>query len=260
MIKVTPKLSSRLSYYNQQNAGMAGSNNSTQALYAQVSGTSSSQVPLSLSAMPSQMQSQFVFFPQWVKDTTVLSALGYLNNLHFEESDVKYVQSIGAVLPFSSPQEALKFISDNNIRIKFMPLDSPTIHAQYDFDSNFIEINKLYENTKNPAEILAIAEAILHEAGHAKDKDSDSSVQEEIDCLAMNVVSHRVFSKKFPNIFSTADSPIVKDGVCLYVDLFFDKDPAKAALIARLRQKYGYLPVGDLRHPPSNLAMQVKNV
>lgn len=252
MIKVTPKLA----YYNQQNLGMSGMKVSGKFSPAQVS---YSPVPMGLMAAQSQMQSQFLSFPQWVKDPTVLSALGYLNNLQFDENDVKYVQSIGAVLPFVSPKEALKFINDNNIRIKFMPLESSSVHAQYDFDNNFIEINKLYENTQNPAEILAIAEAILHETGHAKDKDSDSSVQEEIDCLAMNVLAHRVFTKKFPNIFSTADSLIVKDGVCVYRDLFFDKDPAKAALVARLREKYGYLPIGDVKHPPGTIATRVKN-
>lgn len=194
----------------------------------------------------------------WLKDATIFSALNYLKNLEFNKNDVAYIQSQGAILPFLSGKEALDFINNSNVRIKFATLASPKIHAQYDFENNFIKINELYKNTQNPAEILAIAEAILHEAGHAKDKDGLSSIQEEINCLALNAVSHRVLSQKYPNAFSSADSPIVKDGVCVYSELFFDKDPSKTKLVERIRAKYGFLPVGDFKHPPSALALKVK--
>jgi len=196
--------------------------------------------------------------PTWVKDGNLLEAINRLNHLKFDEGDIKYIQSLGVVLPFLSGEDAVNFIKTSHIGIKFGNLSSANTHARYDFDDNCIEINELYKNTQNPAEILAIAEAILHEAGHAKDKDGKSTLQEEIDCLSMNALSHRVFSKNFPNVFSGANSLIVKDGVCVYADLFFDENPLKLKLVSRLRQKYGDLPMGDFKHPPSNLALKAK--
>ena len=195
----------------------------------------------------------------WVKDEKLLSAIHRLNHVKFDSKDVKYIQSMGIVLPFQSGEEAVSFIKNSNIGVKFAKLSSVNTHARYDFEDNCIEINEIYKDTKNPAEMLAISEAILHEAGHAKDKDNSSSLQEEIECLSLNALSHRVFCKSFSNVFSYENSLIVKDGVCVYADLFFDKDSSKGALINRLRQKYGDLPAGDFRHSPSDLALRVKS-
>lgn len=195
----------------------------------------------------------------WLKDSTISNSINYLKNLEFDKEDIKFVQNQGAVLPFLSGKEALDFINSSNVRIKFDTLASPKIHAQYDYENNFIKINDLYKNTKNQAETIAIAEAILHEAGHAKDKDGGSSIQEEINCLSLNAISHRAFCRKYPNAFLNTNSLIVKDGVCVYAELFFDKDPTKNKLVERITQKYGSLPAGDLKHPPSGLAFKVKN-
>lgn len=194
----------------------------------------------------------------WIKEDNLLEAVNNLNYLEFDKNDVKHVQSLGVVLPFLSGAEAVKFIKNSHTEIKFAPIPSENIHAQYDYDDNCIKINEIYKDTKNPAEILAISESILHEAGHAKDQDDSSTVQEELDCLALNALSHRAICKNSPNIFEQADSKIVKDGVCLYSDLFFDLDPQKTALIERVKMKYGNLPVGDLKHSPSDLALKVK--
>lgn len=191
-----------------------------------------------------------------LKDPTILKAMDELKTLTFDEKDIAHVQRLGAVLPFKSGSETLEFINNSNVRIKFATLSSPKVHAQYDFETNFIKINDIYKNTQNPAEILAITEAILHESGHAKDKNGSCSIQEEIDCLALNAISHRALVKKHPDAFKNNDSLIVKDGVCIYADLFFDKDPTK--LMARIGQKYGFLPAGDFTHPPSNLALKIK--
>jgi len=210
--------------------------------------------PVNLSLLKTQDSSL-----SWVKDANLLSSLDSLAHLNFDEKDVKYVQSMGVVLPFLSGQEAVKFIKDSNIRVKFATLPTVNTHAQYDFENNDILINDLYKDTNNPAEILAISEAILHEAGHAKDKDGASTVQEEIECLSLNALSHRALSKKHPNIFENQNSLIIKDGVCVYADLFFDEDPSKVRLVKRLQQKYGQLPAGDFKHPPTGLAYRVKN-
>ena len=197
-------------------------------------------------------------FP-WIKDKKLINAVNKLNKLEFDKDDVKHVQSLGAVLPFFSGKEAVKFIEDSHIEVKFAPMPSENTHAQYDFKDNCIKINELYRNTQNPAEILAISEAILHEVGHAKDQDGESSLQEEMDCLAMNALAHRTFSKNYPGIFANSNSLIVNDGVAIYSDLFFDPNPSNSALIKRLNIKYGHLPVGDFKHPPSNVALQSKN-
>lgn len=195
----------------------------------------------------------------WVKDENLLKAVNQLNYIKFDKDDVKHVQSMGAILPFKSGKEAVEYIKGAHIGIKYDKLSSENIHAQYDSDSDCIKINEIYKNTQNPAEILAISEAILHEAGHAKDGDGGSSLQEEIDCLAMNAVAHRAIVKNSPNAFSTSNSLIVKDGVCIYGDLFFGADDNKSALVERIKMKYRHLPVGDFKHPPSALAYKVKN-
>lgn len=215
-----------------------------------------------------QTFSQNVFSPKnslqttnlpWVKDTVINKSFDELESLKFSDNDIKYIQAMGIILPFKSGHDVLNFIKTSNTRIKFDTLSSPHIHAQYDYETNFIKINEIYKNTQNPAEILAIASAIIHEAGHAKDKDGDSSIQEELDCLALNAISHRAFVRKYPNVFQSSDALIIKDGTSLYAELFFDKDSSKNALIKRVKQKYGFLPVGSFTHPPSTLAFKIKN-
>lgn len=193
-----------------------------------------------------------------IEDKNLLASFEHLKTLKFKPEDVKYVQSLGVILPFSSGLDAAKFIKDNRVKVEFGVLPSENTHAQYDFGTNSIKINSIYKNNQAPAVLLAISEAILHEAGHAKDFDGNSSVQEEMDCLAMNALSHRNLVSKFSSIFDRQNSPIVEDGVCIYSKLFFDTDNSKEKLIARLKLKYGELPAGDVKHPPSQIAMQVK--
>jgi len=259
MIKITSHKISIQNTQRKKNEGGKSSPVSFRAdlppIQAQFNNLGRYPIPPNLSIVKTQ---ETFFAPTWLKDTTIIKALGYLNNLEFEPADIKEVQSQGSILPFLSGKDAVSFIKNSNTRIKFSAMPSPNIHAQYDYENNFIKVSELYKSTQNPAEILAIAEAILHEAGHAKDTDGQSSVQEEINCLALNALSHRAFSKKFPNIFLNADALIIKDGVSIYSELFFDKDPLKTKLINRLQQKYGFLPTGDFNHPPSDLAFKVK--
>ncbi len=194
----------------------------------------------------------------YFSNSTINKALTYLEPIKFDKKDIKHLQSLGVVLPFLSGKEAVEFIKKNNVKIKFDNMTSQSAHAQYNFETNTIKINNKYENTTSEAEILAISEAILHEAGHAKDKDGYSSIQEEIDCLSLNTLAHRNIIKKHKEIFSNSNSPIVKDGVCVYEKLFFDKNPLKTPLVNRLKDKYGELNVGDFKHPPTNIAYKVK--
>jgi len=242
MITLTPY---KIPYYNQKQK--------TEALSFSKDLSIKQPTPTTLSTFDDS------FNPSWIKDENIHKAVNNLNYLKFDKKDIKTIEKLGVILPFSSGAEALKFIKSSNIRIKFDTFESNDIHARYDFDNNCIKINEIYKNTKNPAEILAISEAILHEAGHAKDLDGDSSIQEELDCLALNALSHRAFKKQFPDVKFDEDSLIVKDGVCVYADLFFDEDSTKSNLINRLKNKYGTLPTGDFIHPPSNLAFKIKS-
>ena len=205
--------------------------------------------------------SQPLNFPEalpWIKEKSIYMALNELKSLEFNPKDISYLKNMGVNLPFKSGKEAVDYIAKQNIRILYEPTSESGVHAQYDFYKNLIIINQKYKNTDDFPVILAIAEAILHETGHAKDNDAYSSIQEELDFLGMNAIAHRAFLKKYGDLFSDAKEPIIKDGVRLYAKLFFDPDPNKMALVNRISEKYGDLPSGDNVHPPGELARKIK--
>ena len=166
---------------------------------------------------------------------------------------------MGLEIPFKSGEDAVKFIKSSNLRIAFDDTGADGIHAQYNYNENKIMLNKKYKNTADTADVLALAEAILHESAHAKDNDSASSIQEELNNLGMGALAHRFFEKKYPSVFNHADTLIVNDGVNIYGKIFFDNDPQKKALKERVRQKYGLLQAGDSVHPASEMALSIKN-
>ena len=197
-------------------------------------------------------------FP-WVTNPIITSALDELKKVRFDENDVAYIKNLGVEPPFKSGQEAVDFIKHSNLRISFADTGAVGVHAQYDYSDNKILLNKKYQNTSDTADVLALAEAILHESGHAKDNDGGSSIQEELNNLGMGAIAHKYFEKKYPHIFNHANTPIVNDGVNIYAKIFFDSDSKKQALKERVRQKYGLLPAGDKIHPPTKLALEIKN-
>ena len=155
-----------------------------------------------------------------VQNESIKIALKELAELQFSPHDIMYLKSIGIKTPFKSGKEAVDFIKEENIKITYDKTSEEGVHAQYDFNKNLIVINELYKDTNKLEVILAIAEAILHEAGHAKDKDEYSSIQEELDFLGMNAIAHRAFTRKYGDIFMEAKEPIIKDGVSIYAKLF----------------------------------------
>ncbi len=201
---------------------------------------------------------EFLKLMPWLNDKSIEKALLELEDLEFAPEDIKYLKNMGINVPYKSGAEAVKFIEKQNIRIMFDKTTEPGIHAQYDFWKNIITINDRYRGTTDFSVILAIGEAILHEAGHAKDQDGDSSVQEELDFLGMNAIAHRAFLRKYGEVFSDSQEPIIKDGVSVYAKLFFEADPEKKNLIRRIKDKYGDLPAGDRMHPPGAIARTVK--
>ncbi len=196
----------------------------------------------------------------WLNNITLKNALKELYNIHFDIKDMDYLASKGLNLPFHSGEEVVNYIASQNIRIAFDKIPEPDIHAHYDYEKNVICINDRYKNEYSKPIILAIASAILHEASHAKDRDGVASVQEELECLAMNAIAHRAFVKKYSEeIFKDSNVPIIQDGVCLYADLFFNR-PDLTDLLKRVKEKYGDLPAGCSKHPASPLAYLVKNM
>ena len=193
----------------------------------------------------------------WLTNETLKSALRELYYCKFDIKDVAKIESMGLELPFSSGEEVVNFLAAKNVRINFENIKENDIHACYDFEKNVITINERYKNTHSKPVILAIASAILHEAGHAKDKDGITSIQEELECLALNSIAHRAFIRKNPDIFKNVAQPIIQDGVGLYSELFFER-PSSNDLALRVKIKYGELPVGCKKHKPSDLALKIK--
>ena len=194
----------------------------------------------------------------WLKDKAIVAAIAELHDLEFSKDDVEYLKNIGVNVPFKTGADAVHFIQKQNIRIIFDQTTESNIHAQYDFGKNIVTINNRYKNTNDFSVVLAISEAILHEAGHAKDNDGESSIQEELEFLGMNAIAHRAYLKKYGNIFNDSTEPIVKDGVSVYAKLFFEDDIDKKNLINRISEKYGDLPTGDRIHPPGDIARTIK--
>lgn len=194
----------------------------------------------------------------WLKDKAIVAAIAELHDLQFSKDDIEYLKNIGVNVPFKTGADAVHFIQKQNIRIIFDQTTEANIHAQYDFGKNIVTINNRYKNTNDFGVILAISEAILHEAGHAKDNDGESSIQEELEFLGMNAIAHRAYLDKYGNIFNDSPEPIVKDGVSVYAKLFFENDPDKKNLINRISEKYGDLPTGDRIHPPGDIARTIK--
>ena len=197
-------------------------------------------------------------FP-WVTNPIIISALDELRKVKFSLADVVYLQNMGLEIPFKSGEDAVNFIKSSNLRIAFEDTGNEGIHAQYNYNENKIMLNKKYKNTSDTADVLALAEAILHESAHAKDNDGESSIQEELNNLGLGVLAHRFFEKKYPEIFNYSNTLIVNDGVNIYAKIFFDNDHKKIKLKNRVKQKYGLLPAGDNIHNASKLALEIKN-
>jgi hypothetical protein len=192
---------------------------------------------------------------QWIIQQA-LTQLGQIKNLPGDEN---YLYNFVGVNPvFNNGAQALQVIRDKNIRVEFGDMGDSPAHAQWMADQNLIMINQRYRGDTSPDTIRAISEAIYHEAGHAKDGDDKSSIQEETDCLALNTMGHRSNEAQSPDYAQAASrSRLMADGVALYPKLFFDADPAKQALINRIALKYGDLPLTSPNHAVPSATAQL---
>lgn len=193
---------------------------------------------------------------------TISRALGELEKVKFSTNDVIYMQNLGANVRFKSGKEAVDYIKNNNIKIAYAEFSNPDVHACLDTSEStpVMLINSTYQNMATFADILAISEAMFHEASHADDGDSINSIQEEIDCLAVNVLAHEYYKKAYPGVFDDKTSPLFTEGVSLYQNLFFEFDPDKTALKKRIAEKYGFLEIASPGHNASKLAIEIKKL
>lgn len=215
--------------------------------------------PMKSYVYPQIVKTQNSFDIPWITDPVIKEAINKLYEVRFLPGDLEYLNKLGVNTIFYSGEEAVKIIPEKGLRVEFGEVSSPKIHAQWQKENNLIVINEKYKDTKDPAVILAISEAIAHELGHAKDGDNISSIQEEIDCLALNTLANRYHQYRYPNVFNTgSNADIINDGVGLYTKLFFDPDPKKQALVARVIEKYATLPLESPNHPVP-LAAKIAN-
>lgn len=193
----------------------------------------------------------------------IQEALDELSEAEYDKSDILYMHSMGIVPPFHSGQEAVDYLVKNNIPIQYGKFSDKKVHAclaRNEDGKRAVLINARYRDSNSKPEILATAEAIAHEAGHAKDNDASNSIQEELDNLSLNVLTHRAFEKEEPGVFDGCDSFFFSEGVSLYPKLFFEYGAHKTGLKARVADKYGHMQAGDEKHPPSIMAKQIKEL
>lgn len=196
------------------------------------------------------------------QEDTISRALGELQKVQFSANDIIYMQNLGVNLQFRSGMEAVEFLRQENIDVTYAEFSNPSVHACLDTTGSkpLVLINSEYRDLASFADILALSEAIMHEASHAKDGDSINSIQEEIDCLAANVLAHQYHKHAYPGIYENKNSPLFKEGVSLYSALFFDFDPKKAALKNRIADKYGFLDVSSPGHDATKGAIEIKQI
>ena len=177
-----------------------------------------------------------------------LAILGITGNLPADEA---YMRQLGLDPIFHDGAEALKLIQDHHIKVEFGDMGDTSAHAQWIQEQNTIMINQKYKGDLSVPTLYAIAAAIYHEAGHAaRLGDNQTSIQEELNCLALNTMAYRYHTVMDPAYATAATtSRLINDGVALYPKLFFDVDPYKQALINRVIEKYGQLP----EQSPDNL-------
>ncbi len=196
------------------------------------------------------------------QEDTIARALGELQNVKFSANDILYMKNLGVNMPFSSGLEAVNYLNSRNIDIKYAEFSNKNVHACLDTTDKIpvVLINSDYKDLATFPDILAISEAMLHEAGHAKDDDSINSIQEEIDCLALNVLAHQYYKKSYPDVFNNQNSPLYYEGVSLYDRLFFEFDPDKKGLKKRVSEKYGFLDISSPNHAASSIAKEIKKM
>lgn len=192
-------------------------------------------------------------------DPVIVQALRILEQTENLPQDEAYLQSIGINIIFRNGREALDVIRQRNASVEFGDTGDPSAHAVWDQQQNKMIINHRYRGNMSLPVLYAIAASIYHEAGHAaRLGDNVSSIQEELDCLALNSMAYRSHAARDPRyLTATSSGPLralFENGVALYPKLFFDPDPYKRRLVNRVIEKYGMLPPESPDHPIPQLS------
>lgn len=200
--------------------------------------------------------------PQTPLDHAIIRhALGLMGQIRNLPQDERYIRYLGVYPGFQNGQQALRVIQDKAIQVEFGDMGNSPAHAQWISEQNKIVINQRYKGDTRLDTLYAISEAIYHEAGHAAGNgDGNSSVQEELNCLALNTLAYRYHVATHPSYSQSAtNNPLLSNGVALYPKLFFAPDPQKQALINRVVEKYGDLPLESPGHttPPASQFMPI---
>lgn len=236
-----------------QSQGVANLNDIAMALNAsQQSGQPLGQSLLQSGKIDPQTLNQALTYQQDQRILQqALQLVGQIRNLPADEA---YMRHLGINPVFRSGQDAIATIQQKGARVVFGDMGDSPAHAQWIPEQNLIMINQRYRGDLSKPTLYAISEAIYHEAGHASGNgDGESSIQEELDCLALNTLAHRYHEVSDPAYAQAAStSRLISDGVALYAKLFFDPDPQKQALVNRVVEKYGDLPMWSPGHmvPP----------
>jgi hypothetical protein len=177
-----------------------------------------------------------------------LRRLGTIVNPPYDDAYLR--RTLGVIPPFRNGGEALGLLLSRGVRVEFGDMGDSPAHAEWQSDRNRIVLNARYRNDTSPATLYALSEAVYHETGHvAGNGDGQSSIQEELNCLALNTLGYRCHTALDSAYAAAASaSPLIANGVALYSRLFFDPDPAKRALIRRVIEKYGNLPLTSPGH------------
>jgi hypothetical protein len=204
----------------------------------------------------------FAAFPANNSDNSleINIALSLLGDIQNRPADTAYLKKQGINIIFNNGKEALDVIQNKNIQVVFGDMGDSLAHAQWIADQNVIMVNQKYKGDFSKASLYAISEAVYHEAGHAAmSGDAQSSIQEELDCLALNTLGYRYHTTIDPSFATTANtSRLIQDGVALYNRLFFpENDPNLTGLQARVKEKYGMLPAESPDHSIPMLNGQV---
>ncbi len=184
----------------------------------------------------------------------IAQALQLLSRIQHLPGDEQYLRNMGIDVIFRGGADAARLIQEKNLNVVFGDMGNSPAHAQWLAEENTIMVNQKYQGDMRPENLYAISEAIYHEAGHAaRSGDNQASIQEELNCLALNVLGYRYHTAVDPQFAQSASqSRLIQDGVALYARLFFDADPSKQALTSRVIEKYGMLPTQTPDHqiPP----------
>lgn len=200
-----------------------------------------------------------------VGDPELIAALYVLSKTQNLPKDEAYLKEIGVNVLFQNGRQAIDVLRRRGVSLVFSDMGDSTAHAEWIGEQDLVKINKRYKGDMSLPTLYALSEAIYHEAGHAAHHGDDrSSIQEDIDCLALNALAYRAHAAMTPAYpyYRTKGhvAPLFENGVARYAQLFFNwdpynpptyqgSDPMLENLVQRIADKYGDLPPDNPDHP-----------